>query len=101
MITGACYDLDVAAVQPSAGTTYTREEILADPVLLERVVGGTFVNLWRAIGDESPWTVFSIWGEELTTSAITIGGNIWDRVQEPRGEFDNQLGSQEGERKSA
>jgi hypothetical protein len=95
MFANACYDLDVTAVQPVAGTTYTRAEILADPVLIERVVAGTFVNLWRAVGDASPWIVFGVWGEELTTSAISVGTeSVWDRVSEPRGAFDNLLGNQ-------
>ncbi len=95
-LTGACYDLEISAVQPTQGTTYTRAEILADPVLLEHLVAGSFVNFWAAAQHESPWTVFSIFGEEFTTSAIQFSSasNIWDRIQEPRGRFDNELGNQ-------
>jgi hypothetical protein len=91
-LAGACYDLDVAVIQPTGGTTYTREEILASPVLMDRLVAGTFVDLWTAVGDESPWTAFSVYGEELTTSATNIDRPIWQQIREPRVEIANNLG---------
>jgi hypothetical protein len=91
-LAGACYNLDVVAIQPTAGTSYTREEILGSPVLMERVVAGTFVNLWAAVVDASPWLYFGIYGEEITSSATDISGPNFAYVREPRGEVLNNLG---------
>src|SRR5262249_49145858 len=94
----ACYSLDVTAVQPGTGTSFTREQVLADPTLMEKVVGGLFVNLWGGITYQQPWLEYAIYGEELTTSensCCTFNGAqstpIWDDTQEPRTEFDNSL----------
>ncbi len=91
-LTGACFNLDVVAIQPTAGQTYTRSEVLASPLLLERVVAGTFVNLWSAIGVQNPWTIFGIYGEEMTSSATSIDGPVFALVREPRVEIANNLG---------
>ena len=99
-ITSACYDLDVTAVQPAAGTAFTREEVLRKPELIELVVAGLFINLWGGMTYDQPWFNLSVFGEEVTTSTNSVNthnrgtgqaNQIWDVVQEPRVQFDNSL----------
>jgi hypothetical protein len=100
VLTGGCISLDVSAVQPAGGTAFTREEVLADPNLMEFVVAGVFVNFWGGAIYAQPWTVLSIYGEELTSSATSVPNHnraatnpsiIWEHVEEPRQAFDNSL----------
>jgi hypothetical protein len=92
VLASACFDLDVPTIQPTAGQTYTRAEILASPVLLERVVAGTFVLFWAAVREDTPWVVLSTYGEEFSSSATSISSLHWDLVREPRVEMTNNLG---------
>ena len=96
-LSSGCFDLDVPTLQPVAGQTYTRPEILANPVLLERIVAGTFVLFWAEVRGESPWVNLSIFGEEFTSSITTFTDDIWEIVKENpsdggRGEIPNFLG---------
>ena len=100
VVGAACYDLDVTAVQPAAGTAYTREDVLRKPELIELVVAGLFINLWGGATYPQPWVHLSVFGEEITSSANTTRNYnrgtdqpiiIWDVVQEPRVAFDNSL----------
>jgi hypothetical protein len=100
-LAGACYSLDITAIQPQAGSAFTREEVLRQPTLMELVVSGLFVNLWGGgLEYAQPWTYFSIFGEEITTSVTSVANFnrgstqntiLWDIVREPRAAFDNSL----------
>ncbi len=90
----ACFDLDTRTIQPTGGTTYTRDQLIAKPALMERLVAGTFVTLWRGVREAEPWVHFGVFGEEVTTSVNSIGGDMWEVVGEPRGEVPNFLGVQ-------
>ena len=99
-ITSACYDLDVTAVQPAAGSAFTREEVLRKPELIELVVAGLFINLWGGMTYDQPWFNLSVFGEEVSSSAnatatfnrgASQANQIWEVVQEPRLAFDNTL----------
>jgi hypothetical protein len=92
VLASACFDLDVPTIQPTAGQTYTRAEILASPDLLERVMAGTFVLFWAAVREDTPWVVLSTYGEEFSSSATSISSLHWDLVREPRVEMTNNLG---------
>jgi hypothetical protein len=96
--TWACYDLDITAVQPT--TSFTREQVLAKPELIELVVAGLFINFWGGATYAQPWAQLSLYGEEITTSTNTQpnfnrGATqpivLWDFAQEPRVQFDNSL----------
>jgi hypothetical protein len=97
----ACYDLDITAVQPAAGSAFTREEVLRKPELIELVVAGLFINFWGGATYEQPWFHLSVFGEEVSSSANSTGNFnrntttqpniIWDVVKEPRVPFDNSL----------
>jgi hypothetical protein len=94
----ACYDLDVTAVQPT--TSFTREQVIEKPELIELVVAGVFINFWGGATYAQPWAQLSLYGEEITTSANSVpnfnrAANVpvmlWDFAQEPRTAFDNSL----------
>ncbi|MES2521608.1 MAG: RagB/SusD family nutrient uptake outer membrane protein [Gemmatimonadota bacterium] len=93
-----CYSLDVVAIQPT--TSFTREQVLQKPELIELVVAGVFINFWGGATYAQPWVQLSLYGEEITTSANTLpnfnrGATqpiiLWEFAQEPRGKFDNSL----------
>jgi hypothetical protein len=95
-LVGSCYSLDVAAVQPTS--SFTREQVLEKPELIELVVAGLFINFWGGATYPQPWIQLSIYGEEITTSAnsspnFNRGAStpivLWDFAQEPRTAFDN------------
>lgn len=97
---GACYSLDVTAIQPQAGSAFTREQVLQKPELIELVIAGVFINFWGGATYAQPYTQLSLYGEEITTSANTHpnfnrGASqpivLWDFAQEPRTKFDNAL----------
>jgi hypothetical protein len=92
MLTSACFELDVPTIQPTGGQTYTRAEILASPVLLERVVAGTFVLFWAAVREDTPWVLLSAYGEEFSSSATNVSTTFWELAREPRVEIANNLG---------
>jgi hypothetical protein len=92
----ACYDLDVEAIQPTS--SFTREQVLEKPELIELVIAGVFINFWGGATYAQPWVQLSIYGEELTSSAnsspnfnrdATQPIILWDFAQEPRAAFDN------------
>lgn len=94
----ACYDLEVTAVQPT--TSFTREQVIEKPELIELVVAGLFINFWGGATYPQPWIQLSLYGEEITTSTNTqtnFNRNasnpiiLWDFAQEPRVPFDNSL----------
>jgi hypothetical protein len=96
--TAACYDLEVTAVQPT--TSFTREQVIAKPELIELVVAGLFINFWGGMTYAQPWAQLSLYGEEITTSTnsqpnfnrnATQPIILWDFAQEPRTAFDNSL----------
>jgi hypothetical protein len=98
MVGVSCYDLDITAVQPT--TTFTREQVLAKPELIELVVAGVFINFWGGATYPQPWLQLSLYGEEITTSANTSPNFnrgtdapiiLWDFAQEPRLAFDNSI----------
>jgi hypothetical protein len=95
---GACYTLDVTAIQPT--TTFTREQVLQRPELIELVIAGVFINFWGGATYAQPWVQLSLYGEEITTSTNTLPNFnrnatqpivLWDFAQEPRTRFDNSL----------
>jgi len=95
---GSCYSLDVTAVQPT--TSFTREQVLQKPELIELVVAGLFINFWGGATYGQPWIQLSLYGEEITTSAnsspnfnraATQPIILWDFAQEPRVAFDNSV----------
>ena len=97
---GACYDLDVTAVQPAAGSAFTREDVIRKPELIELVVAGLFINFWGGATYPQPWVQLSMFGEEITSSANSTRNYnrgtdqpviIWDVAQEPRVRFDNSV----------
>ena len=94
---GACLNLDVAAIQPTAGTTYTRDSVLKDPILMEAAIASSFIPFWAAINNEKPNVYLSVLGEEITTSVqeysilADFDSRIWDVVSEPRGPFNNEV----------
>ena len=94
----ACYDLDVTAVQPT--TSFTREQVIQKPELIELVVAGLFINFWGGATYAQPWAQLALYGEEITTSVnsqpnFNRNANnpimLWDFAQEPRVPFDNSL----------
>ncbi len=98
VVGGSCYDLDVTAVQPT--TSFTREQVLQKPELIELVVAGVFINFWGGATYPQPWIQLSLYGEEITTSAnsspnFNRGATqpivLWEFAQEPRIAFDNSL----------
>jgi hypothetical protein len=95
---GSCYSLDVTAVQPT--TSFTREQVLQKPELIELVVAGLFINFWGGATYPQPWIQLSLYGEEITTSAnsspnFNRGATqpiiLWEFAQEPRVAFDNSV----------
>jgi len=95
---GSCYSLDVTAVQPT--TSYTREQVLQKPELIELVIAGVFINFWGGATYAQPWVQLSLYGEEITTAAnsspnFNRGATqpivLWEFAQEPRIAFDNSL----------
>jgi hypothetical protein len=93
-----CYSLDVVAIQPTS--SFTREQVLQKPELIELVVAGVFINFWGGATYAQPWVQLSLYGEEITTSANTVpnfnrGATqpvvLWEFAQEPRTKFDNSL----------
>jgi len=95
-VLGSCYDLEVTAVQPT--TSFTREQVLEKPELIELVVAGLFINFWGGATYPQPWIQLSLYGEEITTSAnsspnFNRGATqpiiLWEFAQEPRVQFDN------------
>jgi len=97
-IGAACYSLDTEAIQPTS--SFTREQVLEKPELMELVVAGVFINFWGGATYPQPWIQLSIYGEEITTSAnsntnFNRGADqpirLWEFAQEPRQEFDNGL----------
>jgi hypothetical protein len=98
-VVGACYDLDVTAIQPDDGAAYTRDDVLRKPELIELVIGGLFINFWGGATYPQPWVHLSVFGEEISTAANAsrtysrAAGSLvlWDVVQEPRVAFDNSL----------
>jgi hypothetical protein len=98
VVGGSCYDLDITAVQPT--TSFTREQVLAKPALIELVVAGVFINFWGGATYPQPWIQLAFYGEEITSAANTSpnfnrGADapiiLWDFAQEPRLAFDNGL----------
>ena len=93
----ACFDLDVVAIQPVAGTNYTRDSVLKDPGLIELAIASSFVAFWSGVNTERPNTILSVLGEELTTSVLEyninadVNSRIFDHVSEPRQEFNNDV----------
>lgn len=90
-LSAACFSLDVNAIQPVTGINFTRDSIFKDPLLAEQAVAGSFVNFWSGINLSNPWTILSIWGEEITTSTLTASGSIWEHVSEPRSFYNNEV----------
>src|SRR5262245_35728724 len=97
-VAGACYSLDIEAVQPQAGSAFTREQVLQKPELIELVIAGVFINFWGGATYAQPWVQLSLYGEEITSSAnsspnfnrdATQPIILWDFAQEPRTAFDN------------
>src|SRR6476661_7827506 len=97
-LAGACYSLDVTAVQPTS--SFTREQVLQKPELIELVVAGVFINFWGGATYDQPWVQLSLYGEEITTAANTTpnfnrGATqpvvLWEFAQEPRIGFDNSV----------
>ena len=95
---GSCYDLDITATQPT--TSFTREQVLAKPELIELVVAGVFINFWGGATYPQPYVQLSFYGEEITSAANTSPNFnrgtdapiiLWDFAQEPRVAFDNSL----------
>src|SRR5262245_35680616 len=72
VLSSGCFSLDVAgfqAVDDQGGLdSYTREQILADPRLIELAAAGTHVNFWNGYASFYPWVDMAVWGEELTTA---------------------------------
>ena len=100
IVAGACYDLDVTAVQPTAGSAFTRDDVIRKPELIELVVAGLFINFWGGATYPQPWVHLSMFGEEITSSANSTRNYnrgtdqpvvIWDVAQEPRVAFDNTV----------
>src|SRR6476620_9171031 len=92
----ACYDLDITAIQPTS--SFTREQVLEKPELIELVIAGVFINFWGGATYAQPWVQLSLYGEEITSSAnsspnfnrdATQPIILWDFAQEPRTAFDN------------
>jgi hypothetical protein len=97
-VAAACYNLDVTAVQPT--TSFTRQQVIEKPELIELVVAGLFINFWGGANYAQPWVQLGLYGEEITTSANTAPNFnrnatqpiiLWDFAQEPRVAFDNSL----------
>jgi hypothetical protein len=93
-----CYSLDIPAVQPQAGSAFTRQEVLEKPELIELVIAGVFINFWGGATYPQPWIQLSLYGEEITTAAnsspnfnrnATQPIRLWEFAQEPRTSFDN------------
>src|SRR5690349_16733047 len=102
-VAGACYDLDTTAVQPQAGSAFTREDVIRKPELIELVVAGLFINFWGGATYPQPWVQLSMYGEEITTAANTTRNYnrgtdqpiiLWEFAQEPRTAFDNSTTGQ-------
>lgn len=97
-VVGACYSLDVTAVQPT--TSFTRQQVIEKPELIELVVAGLFINFWGGATYPQPWIQLSLYGEEITTAANSMpnfnrGATqpviLWEFSQEPRQAFDNSV----------
>jgi hypothetical protein len=82
----ACYDLSVGTTDD----TLTREFVLSDPSLVERVIAGVGINLWGGMNNTRPWVALSALGEEITSSSSSA--SLWDIGREPRPALDNAPG---------
>ena len=82
----ACYDLSVGTTDD----TLTREFVLSDPSLVERVIAGVGINLWGGMNNTRPWVALSALGEEITSSSSNA--SLWDITREPRPTLDNAPG---------
>ena len=82
----ACYDLSVGTTDD----TLTREFVLNDPSLVERVIAGVGINLWGGMNNTRPWVALSALGEEITSASNNA--SLWDIAREPRPMLDNAPG---------
>jgi hypothetical protein len=86
--TTACYDLSVATTDDAL----TRDAIISDPSLVDRVIAGVGINLWAGIHNTgNPHVGLAILGEELTSASNNFFA--WDVGREPRIALDNQAGT--------
>ena len=88
LATSGCYDLSVATTDDAL----TRDAVINDPTLIDRVIAGVGINLWAGIANaSSPHLPLAVLGEELTSSSND--NFMWAIGQEPRPAIDNQVGT--------
>ena len=81
-VAGACYDL---GVDPNSGIP--REKVLTTPADLEVFAASTFLNLWAAMTNGSPWAGLSVAAEQMESSNSNFG--MYDLGKIPREPLNN------------